>query len=672
MTSLYINVFLPLNFRDTVTYALPPELGRVVTGSYVLVPIKDELYQGIVSDIGIQPDYDASKIRPVAQILPVPPVPAVQMKFLKALADYYMCSMGEVLMGLPFDFSKLNRKQQESLRSGSEDAKEAGALEPKQPISLSEAQQEACEQITKAHKEGKCALLQGVTGSGKTEIYFSLMAKTLAEGKNAVLMVPEVALSSQLSHRCSEVFGDRLFVFHSRQTLLKRNELILRLLRQQAGTDKKGPIVIIGLRSVMMLPLSNVGLFVIDEEHDSSFKQTDHAPRFHGRDAALLYAGICGAKVLLGSATPSFESLYNASTGKFAHVFLDRSYYQSPGVKVLLVDMIKRKRQNAVMDCLSLDLIREISKRLERGEQVMVFRSRRAYSPMVQCSECGEIPLCRHCNTHLTYHRFNRRLSCHICGYGRYADTCPSCGAKDSLKPLGEGTERIEEILREHFPTARIARLDSDTSKRDSEQKAILKAFSEGETDILVGTQMITKGFDFPKLSMAAVIHGESLTTGTDFRSDEKAFQLLCQLRGRTGRRDKEGLLLIQASQSAKPVYQALLAGGAVNTGLPWYIERGTNGLPPFTRQISLTVKEYRQEKCQERAAEIRGLVDRAGFTDVVGPYSPPLERSHGTWILRIDIFHKRSQAALAAKARLWELLRTLSKPPIIDVDPIS
>lgn len=415
-------------------------------------------------------------------------------------------------------------------------------------ISLSAAQEEAYSKIKEIFAKGKPALLHGVTGSGKTEIYLKLAQETLGMGKNVLYLVPEIALSRQLEDRISETFPE-LLVFHSGETMSRKREVATVLRHAGEPAEGKG-YVVLGTRSAIFLPHKNLGLVIVDEEHDTSYKQDSPAPRYNGRETAIMMAKIFGANVILGSATPSLESLYNCSVGRYGLVTLNKRFYDAADSDIEIIDTIAERRKNGMIGNFSRKLIEHIGKCLGEQRQVLILRERRAYSPIVQCQECGDIPKCRCCNVSLSLHRRadgSERLVCHYCGrVYEYTGKCHKCGGV--LKPLGSGTQKIEEEASKLFPNARIARLDSDTAQSRKYETDTIRKFSNGEIDILIGTRMVAKGFDFSGLSLVAVLQADSILGQEDYRADERGLQLLEQFRGRCGRRGEKGLFVIQTS----------------------------------------------------------------------------------------------------------------------------
>ena len=556
-------------------------------------------------------------------------------------------------------------------------------------ISLSAAQEEAYSKIKEIFAKGKPALLHGVTGSGKTEIYLKLAQETLAMGKNVLYLVPEIALSRQLEDRISETFPE-LLVFHSGETMSRKREVATVLRHAGEPAEGKG-YVVLGTRSAIFLPHKNLGLVIVDEEHDTSYKQDSPAPRYNGRETAIMMAKIFGANVILGSATPSLESLYNCSVGRYWLVTLNKRFYDAADSDIEIIDTIAERRKNGMIGNFSRKLIEHIGKCLGEHRQVLILRERRAYSPIVQCQECGEIPKCRCCNVSLSLHRRadgSERLVCHYCGrVYEYTGKCHKCGGE--LKPLGSGTQKIEEEASKLFPNARIARLDSDTAQSRKYETDTIRKFSNGEIDILIGTRMVAKGFDFSGLSLVAVLQADSILGQEDYRADERGLQLLEQFRGRCGRRGEKGLFVIQTSQPEHPVYQSIDGKLDENGTMARFLgERKLFGYPPYSRVIGVVIKDYNQARVdllsRDLGEYLRGaLAVKVSFApgvqngpNVIGPYSPAIDKISNQNILQIRVLLPkdrslaRNKETLAAAVERFEKEKKYSGHIALDVDP--
>ena len=556
-------------------------------------------------------------------------------------------------------------------------------------ISLSAAQEEAYSKIKEIFAKGKPALLHGVTGSGKTEIYLKLAQETLAMGKNVLYLVPEIALSRQLEDRISETFPE-LLVFHSGETMSRKREVATVLRHAGEPAEGKG-YVVLGTRSAIFLPHKNLGLVIVDEEHDTSYKQDSPAPRYNGRETAIMMAKVFGANVILGSATPSLESLYNCSVGRYGLVTLNKRFYDAADSDIEIIDTIAERRKNGMIGNFSRKLIEHIGKCLGEHRQVLILRERRAYSPIVQCQECGDIPKCRCCNVSLSLHKRadgSERLVCHYCGrVYEYTGKCHKCGGE--LKPLGSGTQKIEEEASKLFPNARIARLDSDTAQSRKYETDTIRKFSNGEIDILIGTRMVAKGFDFSGLSLVAVLQADSILGQEDYRADERGLQLLEQFRGRCGRRGEKGLFVIQTSQPEHPVYQSIDGKLDENGTMARFLgERKLFGYPPYSRVIGVVIKDYNQARVdllsRDLGEYLRGaLAVKVSLApgvqngpNVIGPYSPAIDKISNQNIRQIRVLLSkdrslaRNKETLAAAVERFEKEKKYSGHIALDVDP--
>ena len=667
----YVEVLLPLKLEDTLTYRLPDGMS-VAAGDWVQVPLRGHPVLGVVTELRDSAPFgvNLSGIGTVAARVDKPAVSAQELAFWRAIADYYLCTPGEVFKAAyNAGLQKAILQPDKPVRSPRKPspAKEQAALPP-----LTTAQETALSKIRKGFAAGKPVLLQGVTGSGKTEIYLHLALEQLAAGHDVLYLVPEIAVSKQLQQRLEAVFGSRLLVYHSQTTVPQRYKVIDTLRRDPQ------PRIVLGTRSAVFLPLRQPGLVVVDEEHDRSYKQDDMAPRYNGRDAALMLARQLGAQVLLGSATPSYESLFNVQTRKFALSELPERYYGGADPAIEVIDTIRERRLHNMEGAFSRKLLKEMAAVLEAGKQVMVFRSRRAYAPVVQCEACGETVMCPHCHVALSYHRFNNTLSCHYCGYNRpFAQRCPAC-EEYALVERGAGTERIEEELQAAFPDRRVERFDADTTQRKSAQERLIRDFAAGKIDILVGTQMITKGFDFERLDMVVLLNADSLFAVQDFRSDERAFQLITQLMGRAGRRGEPGRIVIQTAQPDHPVLQRLLQpDGTATHANELLAERKQFSYPPYVRMISITVKDEYEGRAWNVCRLIKEAAGQIGIADIAGPVAPAVDVVAGEHIAQFWIKLPRTAALAATKRALYQRVEAIARDfkgrtsIVIDVDPL-
>ena len=661
-----VDVILPLRLTGEVSYFLPDDLQDAVSvGSWVAVTFHGRRYLAVVSRkgalaAGIAPEV-VKEIDEVKSEMPA--ISVTQMNFWQSIASYYLCTVGEVFKcSCPAQFFK----QVEKKRSL---PKKMPKYESKPEAVLSQAQQQALDAIEKYFAEGmKTVLLDAVTAAGKTEIYMALARKTLGKGRGVLYLVPEIAMSRQLEERLGAAFGEKLLIWHSRLTPAVRKDIYDKIV------SAKEPYIILGTRSALLLPHGDVGLVVVDEEHDSSYKQTDPAPRYNGRDLAVMFGLAHSSEILLGSATPSLESLYNARTGKYGLVELKERYYGEPELKTTVIDMNKAWAAHDVKGSFSMKLVNMMRSALDRKEQIMVFRSRRSYSSYVQCPQCGWVPRCPSCNVALSYHKFKNVLSCHYCGYQTpYEAACSNCGC-EGLALRGAGTEKLEEELQQLFPDAVVARFDADVTASAREEKKVLEGFKKGDIDIMVGTQMITKGFDFANLTLVAVINADTIVSMQDFRCDEKALQLLAQLKGRAARRGSVGNFVIQTWQSDYPVLKDAAAGKYDSANL--LEQRRVFTFPPFVRLISLTVRDNYEGRVFTMASEIKARLSKMSGIEFMGPMTPAINKIQGYFITVFWIKLAKNASAKAAKKRvsaMIEDLRTFIKPPVdivVDVDP--
>lgn len=537
---------------------------------------------------------------------------------------------------------------------------------------LSDAQQRALDAIDDGHRSNKVALLHGVTGSGKTEIYVHLIARTLAEGRDVLVLVPEIVITSQLVERLERIFEGRTTTYHSRLTPLRRGETFLRLASSAGGE------LIVGVRSAIFLPMKRPGLIVVDEEHDPNYKQTDPTPRYNARDMAVVMGRIYGAKVVLGSATPSLESLYNATTGKYAYIELTERWGEAVLPEVIISDTIRAVKRNERKTHFNLELLQNIHRSLSAGEQAILFQNRRGYAPYIQCRTCGYSPRCPHCNVTLTRHKATDRMECHYCGYNMPTPKmCPNCEVQD-MALMGFGTEKVAEEISRLMPEARIERLDGDTSTSERAFKRIVTRFDSGEADILVGTQILTKGFDFGGVTTVGILNADNLLTMPDFRASERAFQLMMQVAGRAGRRNDRGRVVIQTSQPKHPVIRFVASGDYHAMANSELAERRAFGYPPYSHLIRLLMR-HEEYNLLHHAAHALATVMRKKFgTRVMGPVSAALEMLRGEH--RAEILLKIESGASMQRARtlLREAIATVEGDPqyktvkiSVDVDAI-
>lgn len=720
------------------------EWNRIQTGDRVKVSFANKEYIGVVSETGICPQISQERIQSVIsmekdmkRILPQ------EIEFWKMLSEYYMCSIGEVYKAA-YPAGKLNLEEAKAISRRKERERISRSLEKKETrlarlkenlaktqkedkaaaverniikikleisslrnqieglqthdpekflsedniastsdIILTEAQKAAETDIRKAFKTGKPALLHGITGSGKTEIYIRLAEETIRNGKNVLYLVPEIALSRQLEDRLRKHFGSSLLVFHSGETASSRRNTAekIRELSEKDTSDKR--YIVLGTRSSLFLPHNHLGLIIVDEEHDSSYKQDSPAPRYNGRDAALMLHRLHGSSIILGSATPSLEEIYNCRIGKHEYVRLEERYHHSDDSDIEIIDTKAERRKNGMVGNFSRKLIARIESALERKEQIMILRSRRAWATALQCSNCGDIQKCPHCNVSLNLHKNTQdgTTLCHYCGYSApYSGKCSKCGG--DLSTLGTGTQKIEEEAARLFPQARIARLDSDSAQSKAFEIKTIKDFSKGDTDILIGTQVLTKGFDFSGLTLVAVISADTLLGIQDFRADEKAIQILEQFRGRSGRRSTKGHFVIQTSQPEHPVYQRIISGDSTFSVNELLLERKDFRFPPYTRIIEICISDKYEDRASRMSETLSEILRKAFASEpetadtITGPYSPAISKISDRHLRNIRISLPKDKLTASRKAALKKVVSRFEKTYrytghiSIDVDP--
>ena len=722
---LYAQVVLPLA-QPMYTFSVDEALGVGVGDAVVVQFGSSRYYTGIVWSITTQkPEYP--RIKPILKRLYSTPLVTLEAQRLwEWIAEYYMCTIGEVMrVALPAlakpSATTLTELDERSIESPTEtfialteelrteeslaayvakhgrkaprrtetmeriaalaaerggidgfvprrlvdaetvhiaDLKRRGLIELREaPIeathdkndfllpTLSEAQQRALDAIDRGHKSGKVALLHGVTGSGKTEIYIHLIADELSKGRDVMVLVPEIVITSQLIERLERIFEGRTTTYHSRLTPIRRGQTFLRLAASTGGE------LIVGVRSAIFLPMRNPGLIVVDEEHDPGYKQSDMQPRYNARDCAVVLSRLDGVRVVLGSATPSLESYLNAISGKYHYVELKERWGKGVLPEVIVSDTIRSVKRGERKVHFNFDLLRNIERSLSSEEQVILFQNRRGYAPYIQCSTCGYSPRCPHCNVTLTQHKATSRMECHYCGFTMERPTvCPNCQVQD-IKTMGFGTEKVEEEVTRLFPDARVERLDGDTTSSESAFKRIVQRFEEKETDILVGTQILTKGFDFEGVTTVGILNADNLLSAPDFRAAERAYQLIMQVAGRAGRHNDRGRVVIQTSQPQHPVIKYVAMGDYHSMARVELAERKAFGYPPYSHLVRFMLRSKDYELLRH-AAHSFALVMRKKFGDrVMGPVSAALEMLRGEH--RAEILLKIELGASMQRARV-------------------
>lgn len=549
---------------------------------------------------------------------------------------------------------------------------DGGEPHPERVNKLNPAQQKAMDEIRLKMESKNCVLLHGVTSSGKTEIYINLIQQEIEHGRQVLYLLPEIALTVQIMSRLKKVFGRRLGIYHSKYSDAERVEIWQKQLSDEPYD------VILGARSAVLLPFQRLGLVIVDEEHETSYKQQDPAPRYHARSVALVLAQMTGAKTLLGTATPSIETYRNATTGKYGLVNLTTRYSGVELPETEIVDIGDLRRRKMMAGMFSPLLLGKIREAIERGEQAIVFQNRRGYAPLIECKQCGWVPHCNHCDVSLTLHKTTNQLVCHYCGFTyQVPDICPACGCKE-LRPKGSGTERIEDALHEAFPEANIARMDLDTTRTRNAYERIIRDFSAGRTNILIGTQMVTKGLDFDKVSVVGILNADNMLNYPDFRAYEHAYMMMAQVGGRAGRRGKRGLVVIQTYSPNLPVISQVTRGDYLGMYNDQLSERLQFHYPPFYHLIYLYMKHSNDKTIEMAAVEVSSWL-RQWFGDrVKGPVKPDvgkiktlnirmvvLKLENGIDMAKVRQYLKRAREAILADKRYSTL--TI----YFDVDPV-
>ena len=522
---------------------------------------------------------------------------------------------------------------------------------------LSELQQMACNQIVESFREHDVTLLHGVTSSGKTEIYAHLIQRVLAEGRQVLYLVPEIALTTQLTNRLRKMFGDKLVIYHSKFSDNERVEIWNTLL------DSREPRLVLGVRSSIFLPFADLGLVIVDEEHETSYKQYDPAPRYHARNAAIVLASMHGAKTLLGTATPAIETYFNARQGKYGLVELKKRFNDVELPEIIPVDVKEMRKKNRMQGNFTPELLNRMQHALQAGEQVILFQNRRGFAPMVECKQCAWVPKCEHCDVSLTYHKRYNQLTCHYCGYTyEIPKVCPACG-QPTIGVMGFGTERIEEDVARLFPEVPVSRMDLDTTRSRNAYEQIIDDFSKGKNKILIGTQMITKGLDFDRVSVVGILSADQMMNFPDFRAHERAFQMMEQVSGRAGRKNKKGVVVLQTSDPSSPLIQQVIAHdyeGMYNRQLA---ERKAFSYPPYTRLIYIYLKHRDETLLQELAVRYTTALREVFGSRVLGPDNPPVARIQSLYIRKVAL----KMELAASMSRVKEILRQVYENMLVD-----
>jgi primosomal protein N' (replication factor Y) len=542
--------------------------------------------------------------------------------------------------------------------------------EGKESFTLNEMQQNVLEDVKQQFLKKEVVLLHGVTSSGKTHIYARLMEEAIQQGRQVLYLLPEIALTSQVISRLRKYFGDVVAVSHSRFSDSERVEIWNRV---KEGKTR----IVLGARSAVFLPFADLSLVIVDEEHETSYKQFEPAPRYHARDAAIYLASLNGAKVLLGSATPSFESYLNAIKGKYGLISMTERFGGTALPEIITADLSEETRKKMIKGNFSSVLLQGIDSAMEAREQVILFQNRRGYVPVLECGLCGWSPRCKNCDISMTYHKYQEQLRCHYCGYsGKPPVLCEACGSTH-IRFLGLGTEKVEDDLALLLPTVRISRLDLDAAKGKTGPSRIIRDFEERKTDILIGTQMVTKGLDFENVSLVGIISADQLLNFPDFRAFERAFQLMSQVAGRAGRRDKQGKVIIQTFRPGHQVIKSVIEHDFPAFFNQEIRDRETFKYPPFFRLIKIAVKNKDQVLAQQAAEQLATLLRNSMGSRVLGPEIPYVPRIRNLYIRNIMVKIGRGDSLPKVKAVIRTSIETLSALKdkktvsfIIDVDP--
>lgn len=537
---------------------------------------------------------------------------------------------------------------------------------------LDEAQRQAYDAVAASFRKKNVTLLHGVTSSGKTEIYIHLIRQAIDSGRQALYLLPEIALTVQMMERLRRVFGSRLGIYHSRYSDAERAEMWRKQLSPQPFD------VILGARSAVLLPFSRLGLVIVDEEHEQSYKQQDPAPRYHARSAAIMLARMCGAKVLLGTATPAVETYHNAMTGKYGLVELATRFRGIELPEFQVVDTKDLRHRKMMSGPFSPPLLAKMRQAVESGRQAIIFQNRRGFAPMVECAKCGWVPRCKHCDVSLTLHRSMNQLTCHYCGTAYDVPAvCPACGSHE-LRARGYGTEKIEDRVRDLLPEARVARMDLDTTRTNGAYSRIIDDFAAGRTNVLIGTQMIGKGLDFGRVSVVGILNADSMMNYPDFRAHEQAFTMMAQVGGRAGRRGERGLVVLQTGDPQSPLIGQVVRGDYKAFFRDVMAERRAFGYPPFTHLVYVYLKHRDDEVVGHAAADMGALLRRWFGTRVLGPDRPAVARVKALSIRKIVLklesgidMPKARQYLLLARKQTCDDARYRSVMVYFDVDPL-
>jgi|WetSurMetagenome_2_1015567.scaffolds.fasta_scaffold38763_2 primosomal protein N' (replication factor Y) (superfamily II helicase) len=591
-----------------------------------------------------------------------------QLALWQWMSTYYMCSEGEIFKAaLParLNLTKKTRK------------KKPVAEENTFLLSvLNQPQQLALDEIKNKFSTLDVVLLHGITSSGKTEVYIHLIEEAIKNGGQVLYLLPEIALTTQIINRLSKAFGPGIAVYHSKYSDSERIKTWNRMVNEEPGSEKAVRIVL-GVRSAIFLPFQKLGLIIVDEEHENTYKQFDPAPRYHARDTAIMLARQCGAKVLLGTATPSIETYHNCKTGKYGLVELNERYRNLQLPEIIVENTRTLRRRKQMQSHFSPMLLQQIQEALKNGEQVILFQNRRGFSLFLVCDQCGAVPRCKHCDVSLTYHKRNNRLYCHYCGYHTHVPAhCPEC-SEGNLQMKGFGTEKIEEEIGLFFPEARIERMDLDAARSRKTYETLIARFELKQSDILVGTQMISKGLNFDNVKLVGILDADTMLNFPDFRAHERSYQLMSQVSGRAGRRNNRGKVIIQTSYDQHPIVTCVVNNNYQAMYADQIDERYRFSYPPFSRLIKITLKHKDTGRVDKAAEYLANILKETISAKILGPEYPLISRIQNFYLknllIKIEKFgqlqHIKQQiAAILNDIKSHEDFKAVQY--VVDVDP--
>ncbi len=665
----YVDLLLPLPIPGVFTYAVNEEQAAVVKrGVRASIQFgKRKIYTGLVVKVHEQRPqaYDVKEIAGLIDREPV--VLESQIRLWEWISEYYMCTPGEVFK------AALPARLKPGIRSRK---KAAGEQSLSRLSDLNISQLQAFQEIKDAFTSTDVVLLHGITSSGKTEIYIHLIQEALETGKQVLYLLPEIALTTQIITRLRAVFGSLIAVYHSRSTDSERIRTWNRLL-QPAEETESAIQIILGVRSSVFLPFRNLGLVIIDEEHENTYKQFDPAPRYHARDTALMLARQQGASVLLGTATPSVESYHNCMTGKYKLVKLNERFLNLELPEITVVNTRELRRRKQMQSHFSPVLLSNIDIALKNGEQIILFQNRRGFSLFLECENCGEVPRCRHCDVSLTYHKSSNRLNCHYCGYQTVVpSTCSSCG-HNKLQMKGFGTEKIEEEIALFFPSAKVERLDLDNTRSRKSFEKLITRFEMKESDILVGTQMVSKGLDFDNVKLVGIMNADTMLNFPDFRAYERSFQLMSQVSGRAGRKNSRGSVIIQTSDHNHPVIRQVVENDYVSMYTEQLEERRKFRYPPFCRMVEIILKHRDRDILDQAAGFLASMLRKSIQEKIMGPEYPLVSRIHNLHLKSMLVKIENGKTLSVVKLQIINGIKEMQIKPefrsvqyTLDVDP--